>query len=156
MSNTNVFLYKFNCENKNELEEEVCSFTPSNIIGASPEKFWRNNLIKVDSFKWAFDFGKGPFKDYDFKEDEDEEECLLNPYYIQFARFAAYLAKLAIRFDCDVEFVLHFEYAMKSETGVAGMDVAFDSREDRRLFFRLNMEDGSQKEVAYLPFEITG
>lgn len=35
-----VFLYKFNGENKNKLEEEVCSFAPSNIIGASPEKFW--------------------------------------------------------------------------------------------------------------------
>lgn len=154
MSNTNVFLYKFNCENKNKLEEEVCSFAPSNIIGASPEKFWRNNLIKVDSFKWAFEFGRGPFKDCDFKENEDEEECLLNPYYIQFSRFAANVAKLAIKFDCEVAFHFYFEYAVKSETGVLGMDVLYESWKDRRLSFHMNMEDGSQKEVKYLPFEI--
>lgn len=151
----NVYLYGFDGKNKGELRDEVFFFSPFLIVGADPDRFIKDAMHKING-EWVLGFGEGPFVEYDFQENEDEEECILNPYYIQFARFAAYLAKLAIRFDCDVEFVLHFEYAMKSETGVAGMDVAFDSREDRRLFSRLNMEDGSQKEVAYLPFEITG
>lgn len=150
-----VRFYGFNGK-MSELEEEVYSFTPALITGANSDEFWKEHLRMEKNGNVVLDFGESPFMDYEFWENEDEEECILFPYYIQFARFAAYLAKLAIRFDCDVEFVLHFQYARKSETGVAGMDVAFDSREDRRLFFRLNMEDGSQKEVAYLHFEITG
>lgn len=154
----NMLITGITADNFEKMKEDILSFIPNAILGAAatdPRQFLNQNLEVMKDGRFAINFNN-PFIDCDWWEDENEQECILNPYYIQFARFAANLAKLSIKFDCDVAFDFRFEYTGQSDTGVSDVNIHFNSKTDRRLSFCVDMDDGSRKDGDRFPFEISG
>lgn len=148
----NVYLYGFDESNKQELEKKVFAFTPYNIMGDC-DKFWDKNLENVGNGVYKFSFGEGPFWDYEFEEYEDEGEDLSNPYFVQFEKFCADVAKLGSKIGCDIAFDFNFEYARKSKTGVSEMSVWYDSKKCNKLNFTRKRLAGSWSVGHYFPEE---